>query len=402
MEGENRKYSGQPILSQILSQIPSSLIHKANRKHRANRYYKSLPLRVHLISLLYGVFSYCNGLRELCEGMLACEGKLSHLGLDKAPARSTLSDANNKRSYQVFETIYEGLVKQYYGFISDSRLKGLSIRNLRIIDSSTIQLFSEILRGVGRKPLDGSRRKGGIKVHAMMNAFSGVAEFVRITEARENDRKFLYHLKPVRNSWLVFDKAYTIYHQFSKWKDQKVWIVTRMKDNAVYHVTKVLIDKTKKKNAQGVLKEQYITVAEKIGNQKLGRLQLRRIVFKTQEGKVYAFITNNFTLPASQIATIYKNRWMIELLFKQIKQNFPLRYFWGESPNAIKSQVYCVLIAQLLMVVIRKKAATKKSFANVITVIRLHLMSYVELLEFIRDTYKAWRKTHNASFAFTT
>lgn len=402
MEGENRKYSGQPILSQILSQIPSSLIRKANRKHRANRYYKSLPLRVHLISLLYGVFSYCNGLRELCEGMLACEGKLSHLGLDKAPARSTLSDANNKRSYQVFETIYEGLVKQYYGFISDSRLKGLSIRNLRIIDSSTIQLFSEILRGVGRKPLDGARRKGGIKVHAMMNAFSGVAEFVRITEARENDRKFLYHLKPVRNSWLVFDKAYTIYHQFSKWKDQKVWIVTRMKDNAVYHVTKVLIDKTKKKNAQGVLKEQYITVAEKIGNQKLGRLQLRRIVFKTQEGKVYAFITNNFTLPASQIATIYKNRWMIELLFKQIKQNFPLRYFWGESPNAIKSQVYCVLIAQLLMVVIRKKAATKKSFANVITVIRLHLMSYVELLEFIRDTYKAWRKTHNASFAFTT
>jgi hypothetical protein len=334
--------------------------------------------------------------------MLACEGKLSHLGLDKAPARSTLSDANNKRSFQVFETIYEGLVKQYYSFISDSRLKGLSIRNLRIIDSSTIQLFSEILRGVGRKPLDGSRRKGGIKVHAMMNAFSGVAEFVRITEARENDRKFLYHLKPVRNSWLVFDKAYTIYNQFSKWADQKIWIVTRMKDNAVYHVVKVTTDKTKKKNARGVLKEQYITVAEKIGNKKIGRLKLRRIVFKTPEGKEYVYVTNNFTLPASQIATIYKNRWMIELLFKQIKQNFPLRYFWGESPNAIKTQVYCVLIAQLLMVVIRKKAATKKSFANMITVIRLHLMSYVELLEFIKDTYKAWRKTDNASFAFVT
>jgi hypothetical protein len=236
----------------------------------------------------------------------------------------------------------------------------------------------------------------------MMNAFSGVAEFVRITEARENDRKFLYHLKLAPNSWLVFDKAYTIYHQFSKWKDQKVWIVTRMNDNSVYHVTKVLADRTKQKNAKGVLKEQYITVAEKIVNKNLGRLKLRRIVFKTQEGKVYVFMTNNFTLPASQIATIYKNRWMIELLFKQIKQNFPLRYFWGESPNAIKTQVYCVLIAQLIMVVIRKKAATKKSFANIITVIRLHLMSYVELLEFIKDTYKAWRKTHNASFAFAT
>jgi len=105
-----------------------------------------------------------------------------------------------------------------------------------------------------------------------------------------------------------------------------------MNDNAVYHVTKVLIDKTKKKNAKGVVKEQSITVEEKIGNKKLGRLKLRR----------------------------------------------------------------------LIMVVIRKKAATKKSFANMITVIRLHLMSYVELLEFIKDTYKAWRKTHNASFAFAT
>ena len=399
---KDRRFVGQPILSQILEVIPSSLIHKANRKHKANRYYKSIPLRVHLVSLLYGVFSYCNGLRELCEGMLGCEGRLSHLGLDKAPARSTLSDANTKRSFLVFETIYEGLIKQYHSFISDSRLKGLSIRNLRIIDSTTIQLFSEILRGVGRPRSDGSRKKGGIKVHAMMDAFSGVAEFVRITEARENDRKFLYHLKPVRNSWLVFDRAYTIYHQFAQWTAQKIWFVTRMKENADYHVVKVLVDKTRKKNAKGVLKEQYVTVAEKIGNKRLGRMKLRRIVFKTQDGKEYVFITNNFTMPASQIATIYKSRWMIELLFKQIKQNFPLRYFWGESPNAIKTQVYCVLMAQLIMVVIRKKAATKKSFSNMITVIRLHLMSYVELLEFIKDTYKAWRKTHNASFAFVT
>jgi hypothetical protein len=85
---------------------------------------------------------------------------------------------------------------------------------------------------------------------------------------------------------------------------------------------------------------------------------------------------------------------MIELLFKQIKQNFPLRYFWGESVNAINTQVYCVLIAQLLMVVVRKQSFTIKSFANMITLIRLHLMNYVNLLEFIKDTYKAWRKAN--------
>src|SRR6185295_7228198 len=97
--GENKKFPGQPILSQILDVIPSSIIQAANRKHSSNRYYKRLSLRTHLVSLLYGVFSYCNGLRELCEGLLGCEGKLSHLGFDKAPARSTLSDANTKRNF---------------------------------------------------------------------------------------------------------------------------------------------------------------------------------------------------------------------------------------------------------------------------------------------------------------
>jgi hypothetical protein len=399
--GKSKKFVGQPVLSQILSCVPTSLIKQSAQKYNSNRYYKRIPLRVHLVSLLYGVFSYCNGLREICEGMLACEGKLAHLGLDKAPPRSTLSDANNKRNYLVFETIYFKLLKQYHSFISDSRLKGLSIRNLKIIDSTTIRLFSDILRGVGRNPLDGSRKKGGIKVHALMDAFSGVTEFLRITEAKEHDRKFLYHIKLPANSFLVFDRAYNLYSQFAKWTSQKIWFVTRMKTNAVYHLTKVITDKTRRKNAKGVLKEQYITLGYKAQNEEQ-RLKLRRITFRADDGKEFIFISNNFSLPAQQIALIYKYRWMIELLFKQIKQNFPIRYFWGESENAIKIQVYCVLIAQLLMVVIRKKAETKKSFANMITVIRLHLMSYVELFEFIRDTYKAWRKTHAPPLATIT
>jgi hypothetical protein len=392
---KDRKFVGQPILSQILSLVPKEIISRAAHKHHSNRYYKKIPVRIHLTSLLYGVFSYCNGLREICEGMLGCEGRLIHLGLDKAPSRSTLSDANRNRSYMVFETIYSDLLKQYHSFISDSRLKGLSIKNLKIIDSSTISLFSEILRGVGRNPLDGSRKKGGIKVHAMMDGFSGVTEFVRITAAKVHDKTFLHNLKLVPESFIVFDKAYNHYSQYAKWTKQQVWFVTRMKDNAVYHVTKVITDNTRKKNPYGIVKEQYITVGYKDSNNEACRLKLRRITYKAPDNKVYIYICNNFKIPATQIALIYKSRWMIELLFKQIKQNFPLRYFWGENLNAIKSQIYAVLIAQLLMVVIRKKAETKKSFANMITVIRLHLMSYVDLLEFAKNTYAAWRKANS-------
>lgn len=391
---EDKKFVGQPVMSQIMKLIPVKMLQSVIDKHQSNRYYKALPTRIHLVSLLFGVFSYCNGLREICEGLLGCQGKLAHFNFDKTPARSTLSDGNTRRSYLVFESLYFELVKHYHSFISDSRLKGLSIRNLKIIDSTTIRLFSDVLQGVGRNPKDGSRKKGGIKVHSMMDAFSGIVEFSRITAAKEHDKKFMAHLKLAPNSFIVFDKAYNHYQQFSRWTENSVWFVTRMKSNAVYHVTKVMLDNTKKQRKKGkplVLKEQYITVDCK-GEEH--RLKLRRITFLSDDGKQYVFLTNNQDLSCNQIATIYKTRWMIELLFKQIKQNFPLRYFWGESENAMKTQIYAILIAQLLMVVLRKKAKTKKSFSNMITIIRLHLMSYVDLIEFVQDTAKAWKKSN--------
>jgi IS4 transposase len=132
-----------------------------------------------------------------------------------------------------------------------------------------------------------------------------------------------------------------------------------MKSNTVYHVTKVMLDTTKRKRKKDktlILEEQYITVVCKSEQQ---RLKLRRITYLSEDGKQYVFLTNNFQLSSQQIATNYKTRWMNELLFKQIQQNFPLRYFWGESENAIKAQIYAILIAELLMVALRKKSKTK-------------------------------------------
>jgi len=392
---KGKTFVGQPILSQIISCIPKSEVQLISKAHQSDRYYKRILLQTHLTTLLYGVLSCCHGLREICEGMLVCEGKLNHLGLQKAPARSTLSDANNNRHWTAFESIYYMLLKRYHSFLSDSRLRGLRIRNLKIIDSTTLRLFSDLLRGVGRNPINGGRKKGGIKVHTMMDAFSGVASFVRMTEAKVHDKKFLAHLTLETGSFIVFDKAYNVYRQFAQWTSEQVWFVTRMKKNAVFHVRKVITDNTKKKSAKGVLKEQYVSLAYKQADGTPKQLQLRRITYKDDKGRVYHFITNNFKISASQVALIYKHRWMIELLFKQIKQNFPLNYFWGESENAIRIQIYCVLIAQLLMVVIKKKSDTKRSFTSIITVVRLHIMSYVELLSFLKDSYKAWRSSHS-------
>ncbi|MFN0082392.1 MAG: transposase [Ferruginibacter sp.] len=156
-----------------------------------------------------------------------------------------------------------------------------------MIESTTILLFSEILRGVGRNPINEAKKKGGIKVHTMIDAFGGLAEFVPMTKARTHDRKFLAHIELPTNSFVAFDKAYDVYNQFAKWTAQKVWFAARMKDSAVFHVIKVMMDHTKKKNAKVVLKEQYITIGYKNTNGYTLRVQLRRITFKADDGKVY-------------------------------------------------------------------------------------------------------------------
>jgi IS4 transposase len=160
-----------------------------------------------------------------------------------------------------------------------------------------------------------------------MDAFSSIVEFAQITEAREHGQNFLHHLKLNPKSWIVFDKAYTTYKQFSKWSKEKIWFVTREIKNANYHVTKVMLDKTKKHKVKGVMKEQYITVAVKPNGSVVEPLKLRRITYLSEDGKQYIYVTNNFTLAANQIATIYNNRLMIELLFKKIKQKFPTDIF---------------------------------------------------------------------------
>jgi hypothetical protein len=183
--------------------------------------------------MLYAALSGVSSLQELSTVMLACEGKLSHLGLDNFPKRSTLSNANANRSSQVFGSIYYSLLDKYGRFLSDSSSLRLPVKHLKIVDSTTISLFSDILKGVGRNPISG-RKKGGIKMHTMINALEDVPCLVRFSSAATHDHTFLKDLELKKGSFVVFDKAYTNYRQFFEWTQQDIYFVTRQKENASY------------------------------------------------------------------------------------------------------------------------------------------------------------------------
>ncbi|HED36737.1 MAG TPA: IS4 family transposase [Ignavibacteria bacterium] len=378
-----RKFSGQPVISQILQLIEPSIIYRTAQHHNSDRYYKKFKTYDHLITMIYSTISGISSLREITSIILACEGKINHLGIKHFPRRSTISDANKKRSSDVFGDIYRGLYEQYKGFLSDSSNLIPAVKGLKIIDSTTISLFSDILKGAGRNPING-KKKGGIKMHTMINSLEDVPCLVRFSSAATHDHIFLKDLELKKGSYVVFDKGYNDYEQYSEWTLEDIYFVTRQKDNAVYDSLEEF--EIEDESDPGVLKDERIEV-EKGGK----KIELRRIAYWYEpHNKVYEFITNNFELSAENIAEIYKNRWQIEKMFKRLKQNFPLKYFLGDSQNAIEIQIWVSLIIQLIMLVIQRKVKRSWAYSNMVSIVRYHLMTYINLFKFLENPEADW------------
>jgi hypothetical protein len=392
-------FSSKSVFGQLISLIDNKKIIDSVKKTDSDKYVKKFKSKDHLISMLFCSFAKCNSLREVSGAMLGLSGKIDSFQLNHIPKRSTLSDANKIRSVDFFEDIYNKLLQDYCSVLSDSRINEVLKKQVKIVDSSTISLFKDILSCVGRKPKEG-KSKGGIKVHTVINADEKVPSLVWFSPAKTHDHNFLERLKCDDNTIYIFDKGYNDYKAFKHFSDQKTGYVTRIKDNAVYE--KILIKDICEDIHSGVLEDAIIEI--KVNeDKKISKLKIRKVKFYDRESKrEFEFITNLFELRADLIAALYKVRWQIELIFKQLKQNFPLKYFLGDNENAIKIQIYCVLIVNLLLAVIKNKLKRSWAFSNLVSFCRIHLFNYIQLLKFLEDPEKDWiiDKTHIEQLSF--
>ena len=251
------------------------------------------------------------------------------------------------------------------------------------MDSTTITLFSNILKGAGRNPKIG-KKKGGIKAHTLIKASENVPGMICYTSAATHDHCLLKQINLSKGSYITFDRAYIDYLEFERLTQQGVFYVTKMKKNLVY---------------EELSSKLYVTTLGKVWIRerivffyKKDIKHKARIIEYWEEGKTQSvqLLTNQMDLELEDIIAIYDHRWQIELLFKQLKQNFPLKYFYGESVNAIQSQIWITLIANLLLTVVRKQIKRSWSFSNMVTMIRQMLMYYIDLYEFLENPEKYW------------
>ncbi len=316
---------------------------------------------------------------------------LQHLGLSHIPRRSTLSDANKRRSEKIFESIYMMLYQQNkHLFSSDSRNNPNTpawLKRLKIMDSTTISLFSNLIfKGVGRHPKKG-KKKGGLKVHSIINANEFVPCDVRFTSAATHNHFLLCPTDLQENEIIALDRAYINYEKFEKMSQKGVVYVTKMKKNLVFDLVE---DKMfQAPSGQMTLRVQKVVFKPK--NKSITH-KARIITYPDiKKKKLTSLLTNDFDMSEQDIIDIYRKRWMIESLFKQIKQNFPLRYFYRESANAIKIQVWCTLIANLLLMIIKSHVKKRWSFSGLATMIRILLTHYVFYRSVLENPEKNWK-----------
>lgn len=377
-------FTGQPIFNQIINLLSTGQIYHLARQFKSDRYYKKFKTYDHLIVMLYTIFNRCTSIREVVTGLLACHTKLQHLGLRYSIRKSTLSDANARRDYRVFESIYQCLYKRYARTLPDSRSEKW-LNRLFILDATTISLFQEILRNAGPTPMNG-KRKGGIKAHTLIKADEDVPRLVCLTAGATNDTVFMKQIQLPAGSILTFDRGYNNYKQLAQWTTQKVNWVTRLRQLSAIKITSenVISEHHRK---QGILQDVMVIMGHP--HKRITKVLARLITYHdASQNRTFQFLTNNTKFSPLTIADIYKHRWQIEVLFKRIKQNYPLRNFLGDNENAIKIQIWCALIADLLLKIIQRQTKRTWSFANLASMIRLHLMTYISLWQFLNKPEK--------------
>ena len=382
---KSSNFFGQPIYGQLIKSLDREKIVEISRKHGGEKYVKSFDGYTHLLTMLYAVIQRFDSLREIETSMIAEVRKLAHLGIETVPKRSTLSDANARRSEKFFEEVYRDLYAANKDILSsDSRRNGTAewIKRLRIIDSTTVSLFSNaIFKGVGRHPKIG-KKKGGIKVHAVIHANEGVPCDVQFTSAATNDSFMLAPSHYHHNEIVALDRAYINYAKFEELTDRGVVYVTKMKKNLKYEV---LVDCMYQTPRGEMEYREQVVVFRKDDINHIARIITYVDIKKGKNPKLISLLTNDFDMPLETIVDIYRRRWQIESLFKQIKQNFPLRYFYGESANAIKIQIWVTLIANLLLSVLQASLKRHWSFSGLATIVRIMLMYYINLEKFLNN-----------------
>ena len=366
------------LFSQLLDQIPRTEFARIVKEHHGERHARGFTCWTQCVSMLFCQLARADSLREICNGLACCLGKLVHIGIKDAPKKSTLSYANGHRPAEMYEDLFWCLLGRFRerGQLGPRQHKFRFKNKLLSLDSTTVSLCLSLFPWAKFR-----RAKGGVKAHVLLDHDDYMPSFVLITEAKRHDSKILHLLRLAAGSIIVMDRAYNHYQQFAAWIAQGVFFVTRMKDNAVYKV----IERRAVPQHRNIFSDEIIRLTGANAKSKCPYPLRRIVVWDEENQREIVLLTNHLEFGATTLAEIYRARWQIELFFKALKQNLKIKSFVGVSENALRIQIWTALIALLLIRWLHHLSKAAWSLSVLASMLRMNLFTYRDLMDWLND-----------------
>lgn len=367
------------IFSQLLKLFPRLEFDGLVREHRGEHHARGFTCWDQFVAMLFCQLGRAQSLREICGGLASCEGKLVHLGVAGAPARSTLAYANANRPWQLYRSVFQALLVRCQHEVARHGRKFRFKNKLLSIDATTIELCATLFDWAKFR-----RTKGAVKLHLVLDHDGYLPSVAVITDGKHADVRVARRLRFVAGTILVMDRGYLDFAWFAQLTAQGVFFVTRPKHNMAYAVVETR-----------PVVERSLIVADELIRLTAPQAErdypggLRRIeVVVPESGELLTLLTNHLTFAATTVAAIYKDRWQIELLFKALKQHLRIKTFVGTSATALHIQIWTALIALLILRYLQLRARFTWSLSNLAALLRMNLFVHRDLWRWLHQPFE--------------
>ena len=368
------------LFNQVLQHFPRTEFASLVKRHAAEHAAKGFTCWTQFVSMTFCQLAHADSLREICNGLACSEGKLVHLGVRKAPNKSTLAYANEHRPAALFEDLFYTSLNRFRDQegLGARKTKFRFKNKLLSLDSTTISLCLDLYPWAKYR-----RAKGGVKAHVLLDHDDYLPSYVLITEAKQSDVRVAQSLDLNAGSIVAMDRGYNDYALFGKWTERGVFFVTRLKENAVYEV----VESVQGELPRNILVDQTIRFTGPQALKDCPHLLRRVVVWDEVNQREIVLLTNLMHFGPTTIAAIYKDRWEIELFFKALKQNLKVKSFVGTSRNALLIQIWTALIAIMLLKWLHHLSKAKWSLSNLASMLRLNLFTYRDLRRWLENPF---------------
>lgn len=364
------------LFSQIISKLDRSAFNKLVKEKQTDKHQKGYNSWTHLVSMLFCQFAKSQSVRDISNGLRSATGNLNHLGVEKAPSKSTISYQNKVRNWELFKDYYFSLLKGLGQQAATKRVKFRVKSKIFLLDSTTISLCLSLFDWAKYKTA-----KGAVKMHTLLDYDGNLPAYVNISDGKTADNKGAYEIPLVKRSVIVADRFYNDFSLLNVWGSNEVFFVIRHKENLQFDTIKE--NDLPDDRHEHILLDEIIQFTNDESKKKYPKKLRRVVIWDEKNEQKIELITNQMSWTANTISDLYKARWDIEIFFRDIKQLLHIKSFIGTSQNAVMIQIWTALITILVLKALKAMAKYNWYLSNLVAFIRLNLFVKVDLQKWL-------------------